>query len=166
VCTQTTSPDIQTGLIIEQQRHFNKLRRDTERRETCCFQEWSPPVENGTSTTWSRLPTEMAIELTAGHDMKMYVEASISRVQHNTADTNTAYRIVLDPATSKERQLTLHNTGNHCGWAFSNMRMSAIFEVTTGFHVLQVQYKTQRGEEAWYSDENGDQFRQLHCFEL
>eukprot|EP00026_Physarum_polycephalum_P017449 Phypoly_transcript_18676.p1 GENE.Phypoly_transcript_18676~~Phypoly_transcript_18676.p1 ORF type:complete len:140 (-),score=3.35 Phypoly_transcript_18676:299-718(-) len=127
---------------------------------------WTPETEKGTSTCWVPLPTQMALEFKLDHEANVLMEGYISRVQHDLADVNTSYRLVLNPATSREQIVSVGCTGRHEHWSFKSIRLNGILLLPPGNHLLQMQFKTNSGTEFWPSDDNGTQHRQLHAYEL
>ena len=49
-------------------------------------------TEEGHSTHWAPLPTEMSIEFQLANEAYVSVEAFISRCQHSAENVNTEYR--------------------------------------------------------------------------
>jgi len=77
----------------------------------------------GNSNQWAELATPMNARVRILEPKKLLVLVDISRVQHDTASVNTAFRILCNNA-----QVALANTGNSCGWDYRSISMHAIVD--------------------------------------
>lgn len=49
-----------------------------------------------------------------------------------------SFRLVLDPAASFERVISIGNTGGHQHWDFRDVRLSGMVRASPGIHIVQV----------------------------
>ncbi len=123
--------------------------------------EWTDS-EDGTSTDWASIPaSDMKIDcdVDKGTVYKILVHAHMSRVQSDTANTNTEFRIRVG-----DQVIGQTNTGNTYSWAYRAVELhGCVTEYAAShdeFHV-QVQYRTQRGKVFFPDDASGAQNRRL-----
>ncbi|MEE8573909.1 MAG: hypothetical protein V3T30_00725 [Thermodesulfobacteriota bacterium] len=118
---------------------------------------WDEPMD-GTSTDWANLPTPMALEIDVPTGVtQMMIFVQMSRVQHDTGNVNTQFRIMAEST-----QVSWTNTGNATGWAFRPLSLNGVFPVSAGQNIdIEVQYVTESGTVQWVSNADGFQERQL-----
>jgi len=86
--------------------------------------QWTLATE--TSQHWAPLPTPISAEFNATREVDVQINAHISRVQHDTPDTNTEYRIVIDPGRAIQRIGCVTNTGGHQHWDFRSIQIGIL----------------------------------------
>ena len=119
---------------------------------------WTNQID-GNSTRWANLPTPMEIEYAAGEvgGDHLLVFAHFSRVQHDTRNKNTEFRLLVDGTP-----IAIANTGNANGWEYRDISLHGFMTVDPAAHLhIEVQYRTQGGRVLWIHDVNGPQERVL-----
>ena len=118
---------------------------------------WSDQMR-GSSTGWATLPTKMGTEITVPDGVtKMFIFVEMSRVQHDTPEANTQFRIMAE-----NTQVAITNTGNACSWGYRTVSFNGVYNTSPGKNVdISVEYKTQRGTVLWENNNDGTQDRQI-----
>ena len=121
-------------------------------------EKWIKPME-GTSIAWANLPHKMNSDLTIPKGVKqLLIFVDMSRVQHNSVNVNTSFRILAEG----KKELAMTNTGNVAGFEYRAISFNGVLEVEEGQEInIRVEYKTQSGVVLWADDANGAQERQL-----
>lgn len=112
--------------------------------------------ESGTATAWADLPTPMVGTIKTTGTSILEVHAMISRVQHDTGDVSTDFRITVDGV-----MIAVTGMGNALSWAFRAVSFHGYTTVTAGTHTVRVEYRTQTGTVTYWHNGNGEQFRRL-----